>query len=90
MEETALKSTEHLINYGVAGIFCVILLVALVWLARHYLTREKHHEKKYEVMQKEQTDLTLKFTEMTSKFRESQVDNTGAIRELRDVIHSKL
>jgi hypothetical protein len=96
MEETVVKSTESLLNYGAVGILALMCLSGLIWTVRHILSREKHHEAKYEThkneilkVYNEQTKITTEFNNTVNNFKASQDDHTQVIRDLTNLIHSK-
>lgn len=60
MEEKAIKSAGELVNYGVLGIFCVILL-AVVWLALRL------HQQNYEKRLKEKDD---RITQLSNELKD--------------------
>jgi len=66
------KSADQLLNYGVLGVFCVFLIVLLVFLWRH--------------LQKQDTaflNRTDKFIEVTEKYAKNEAEQTEVLRDLK-------
>lgn len=94
MEEQAINQVSHLANYGVLGIFSILMIVVIYFMWKHLREREKHHEERHIVKEKEQSSLTQEFLRAVADFKThnaiESAANREALRELKDVIHSKL